>query len=87
MNHINHFDVDNETPILWWGYAAHLSRAGGYKMCDLRTAINNAADASQKRDADLFGPEPPHWHNSSYKKEALMLARYCKIYFSFPLRE
>ena len=75
---MSQLDDDNETIILWWGYAAHMSQAGGYIIGHLRQAINNAVDASRKRDSKLFGPEI--WKGSTFQKQAVMLARYyeCK---------
>jgi len=71
---MNQLDDDTETTILWWGYAAHMARAGAYKIGDLRLAINSAYDASQKRDAELFGPEP--WKGSTFQMQAMILARH-----------
>lgn len=71
---MSQLEDDNETTILWWGYAAHMCQAGNYKIRDLRQAINNAVDASHKRDKGLFGPEI--WKGSTYQKQSLMLARY-----------
>ena len=71
---INQLDDDNECPILWWGYAAHICQAGGYRIRDLRYAMNNAVESSQKRDKELFGPEI--WKGSTYQRQALMLERY-----------
>ena len=66
-------DADDNT-ILWWGYAAHISQAGGYKIGDLRRAIDNALDSSQKRDKELFGPDITR--GSTYQQQAMMLERY-----------
>ena len=71
---MNQLPDDKETPILWWGYAAHLALAGDYKMKDLRKGINNAVLASQMMDEELWGPNP--WKGSTYQTQALSLARH-----------
>eukprot|EP00956_Cyclotella_meneghiniana_P000245 scaffold308_cov52-Cyclotella_meneghiniana.AAC.4 len=66
-------DAD-DTTILWWGYAAHLSQAGGYRVGELRRSINNALDSSSRRDKVLFGREI--WEGSTYQQQSLLLANY-----------
>mmetsp|Transcript_3531 Transcript_3531/g.7804 ORF Transcript_3531/g.7804 Transcript_3531/m.7804 type:complete len:735 (-) Transcript_3531:443-2647(-) len=65
---------DKETAILFWGCAVHIAYAGGYKIVELRTAINNAIIASQKMDEELFGPSV--WRGHTYQKQSMLLARY-----------
>jgi hypothetical protein len=65
---------DQETAILWWAYGAHICYAGGYKMKDLRGAINKAIVATQQMDGDLWGPSK--WRGSSHQKLSLLVERY-----------
>ena len=54
---IANLDDDSETPILWWGHAAHMCQAGRSTLGELRQAINSAVSATEKHDIELFGPQ------------------------------